>query len=143
QAREETLPLPPELAQLLTGQLTLLWQTAVQQADAGALAAREQADADIEQADIERDAALAKVAELESELAVLREVVAERDRLLEEVRELRDAALPLREQVARLTATGEHLAAQLKEEKAELKAVREENRALQGELLSLARQSSP
>lgn len=45
QAREETFPLPPEL---------------------------QQADADIEQADLERDAALAKVAELESELAVLR-----------------------------------------------------------------------
>ncbi|EKS2272060.1 DNA-binding protein, partial [Salmonella enterica] len=38
QAREETLPLPPELAQLLTGHLGLLWQAAVQQADAGALA---------------------------------------------------------------------------------------------------------
>ncbi|WP_230323361.1 DNA-binding protein [Salmonella enterica] len=82
QAREETIPLPPELQQLLTGQLTLLWQAAVQQADAGALAAREQADANIGQADLERDAALARVAELESGLAVLREVQAERDRLL-------------------------------------------------------------
>ncbi|EDQ9668190.1 TPA: hypothetical protein H2X16_004332 [Salmonella enterica] len=139
QAREEPLPLPPELAQLLTGQLSLLWQTAVQQAESGALAAREQADADIEQADIERDAALAKVAELESELAVLREVMTERDRLLDEVRGLRAETLPLREQVARLTATGEHLAAQLKETRTELKGAREENRALQAELLNLAR----
>lgn len=139
QAREETLPIPPELAQLLTGQLALLWQAAVQQADAGALAAREQADADIEQADLERDTAQARAAELESELAVLREVMAERDRLLQEVRELRTEALPLREQIARLTATGEHLAAQLKETKAELKGAREENRALQTELLTLAR----
>ncbi|EED3219660.1 hypothetical protein LC66_005109, partial [Salmonella enterica subsp. enterica] len=75
----------------------------------------------------------------ESELAVLREVQAERNRLLQEVRELRDAALPLREQVARLTATGEYLAAQLEETKAELKSAREENRALQAELLELAR----
>lgn len=142
--RAEQIPaLPPELAQLLTGQLGLLWQAAVKQADAGALAAREQADADIAQADRERDDALTKVVTLESELAVLREVVAERDRLLQDVRELRDEALPLREQVARLTATGEHLAAQLKEEKAELKAAREEKRALQGELLALARQSGP
>jgi len=66
-------------------------------------------------------------------------VVAERDRLLQDVRELRDEALPLREQVARLTATGEHLAAQLKETKGELKDAREENRALQAELLILAR----
>lgn len=92
--------LPADLAQLLTGQLGLLWQAAVKQADADTLAAREQADADIAQADRERDEALAKVTALESELAVLREVVAERDRLLEDVRELRDEALPLREQVA-------------------------------------------
>ncbi|WP_338076200.1 DNA-binding protein [Citrobacter meridianamericanus] len=140
QAAEQTAPLPPELAQLLTGQLGLLWQAAVKQAEAGALAAREQADADIEQADRERDDALAKVATLESELAVLREVVAERDRLLKEVRELREEALPLREQVARLTATGEHLAAQLQDTKAELKEAREDGRQLQAELLALARQ---
>lgn len=53
QGAEQTAPLPTELAQLLTGQLGLLWQAAVKQAEAGAL---------------------------ESELAVLREVVAERDR---------------------------------------------------------------
>ncbi|EGE3917924.1 hypothetical protein DLW79_26695 [Escherichia coli] len=131
--REQATPLPPELAQLLTGQLGLLWQAAVKQAEAGALAAREQADDDIARADKERDEALANVAALESELAVLREVVAERDRLLQEVRELRAEALPLREQVARLTATGEHLAAELKE-------AREDGRQLQTELLALARQ---
>ncbi|EHC4050818.1 hypothetical protein JTG16_004569 [Escherichia coli] len=107
---------------------------------AGALAAREQADDDIARADKERDEALANVAALESELAVLREVVAERDRLLQEVRELRAEALPLREQVARLTATGEHLAAQLQDTKAELKEAREDGRQLQTELLALARQ---
>ena len=138
-ASEQVPALPQELAQLLTGQLTLLWQAAVKQADAETLAAREQADADIGQADQERDDALAKVAQLESELAVLREVMTERDRLLEEVRDLRAEALTLREQVARLTATGEHLAVQLKETKAELKEARTENRTLQAELLTLAR----
>nr|EFL5122316.1 hypothetical protein [Escherichia coli]EGE7674454.1 hypothetical protein [Escherichia coli] len=102
----------------------------MKQAEAGALAAREQADDDIARADKERDEALANVAALESELAVLREVVAERDRLLQEVRE----------QVARLTATGEHLAAQLQDTKAELKEAREDGRQLQTELLALARQ---
>lgn len=126
QAAEQAMPLPPELAQLLTGQLGLLWQTAVRQGEAGALAAREQADADTEQADRERDEALAKVVTLESELAVLREVQAERDRLLQEVRE----------QVARLTATGEHQAEQLQD----MKASREDGRQLQAELLMLARQ---
>lgn len=138
--RAEQLPaLPPELAQLLTGQLGLLWQAAVKQADSDTLAAREQADADIAQADQERDGALARVATLEGELAVLREVVTERDRLLDEVRALRADALPLREAVARLTATGEHMTAQLKETKAELKGAREETRSLQAELLQLAR----
>ncbi len=138
-ASEQTPALPPELAQLLTGQLTLLWQAAVKQAEAETLAAREQADADIALADQERDDALAKVAQLESQLAVLQGVEAERDRLLEDVRELRAEALPLREQVARLSATGEHLAAQLQDTKAELKESRTENRTLQGELLTLAR----
>ena len=140
QRAEQAPALPAELAQLLTGQLGLLWQAAVKQADADTLAAREQADADIAQADRERDEAQAKVTALESELAVLREVVAERDRLLQEVRELRAEALPLREQVARLTATGEHLAAQLQDTKAELKEAREDGRQLQTELLALARQ---
>jgi len=139
QRAEQAPALPPELAQLLTGQLGLLWQAAVKQADADMQAAREQADDDIARADQERDEALAKVAALESELAVLRGVVAERDRLIAEVRELRAEALPLREQIARLTATGEHLTAQQKETKAELKAAREDGRALQAELLTLAR----
>lgn len=138
-ASEQTPALPPELAQLLTGQLTLLWQAAVKQAEAETLAAREQADADIAQADLERDEALAKVTLLESKLAVLQEVETERDRLLEDVRELRAEALPLREQVARLSTAGEHLAAQLQDTKAELKESRTENRSLQAELLTLAR----
>lgn len=104
--RAEQLPaLPPELAQLLTGQLGLLWQAAVKQADAdtgGARAGRCRYCAGRP----ERDGALARVATLEGELAVLREVVTERDRLLDEVRALRADALPLREAVARLTATG-------------------------------------
>ncbi|MNL37701.1 hypothetical protein D3C87_1598610 [compost metagenome] len=63
----------------------------------------------------------------------------ERDRLLEDVRQLRAEAQPLREQVARLATTGEHLAAQLQDTRAELKESREDGRALQAELLALAR----
>lgn len=134
QAREETIPLPPELQQLLTGQLTLLWQ-----ADAGALAAREQADADIEQADLERDAALARVAELESGLAVLREVQAERDRLLLQEQGLREHMITLREEVVRQQTKNEQLSAQLQESREEVKTLRAGEKALQQELLSLAR----
>ncbi|EEG6007251.1 hypothetical protein G3A86_004484 [Salmonella enterica subsp. enterica] len=146
QAREETIPLPPELQLLLTGQLALLWQAAVRQANADALAAREQADADIEQADadieqadLERDAALAKVAELESELAVLREVQAERDRLLQQETGLREHTISLREEVVRQQTRNEHLSAQLQESREEVKTLRASEKALQAELLALAR----
>jgi DNA repair exonuclease SbcCD ATPase subunit len=142
QASEQTRPLPPELLQLLQGQLGLLWQAACKQAESDIAAQRDQAEADIAQADAQRDEALARVTQRESELAVLREVVTERDRLLDEVRTLRAEALPLREQVARLTATGEHQATQLAETRAELKEARKETRTLQGELLTLARASS-
>lgn len=61
QSAGQTKPLPAELAQLFTGQLGLLLQAAVRQADAETLAAREQAGADIAQADRERDETQAKV----------------------------------------------------------------------------------
>ncbi|EBP4184102.1 hypothetical protein BB12_24875 [Salmonella enterica subsp. diarizonae] len=138
-AREETLPIPPELQQLLTGQLALLWQAAVKQADAGALAAREQADSDIEQADLERDAALSRVAELESELAVLREIQVERDRLLQQELGLREHTISLREEVVRQQTRNEHLSAQLQESREEVKTLRASEKALQQELLTLAR----
>ncbi|HFD9223438.1 TPA: DNA-binding protein [Salmonella enterica] len=138
QAREETLPLPPELARLLTGQLTLLWQAAVKQAENDTLAAREQADADTEQADLERDAALTRVAELESELAVLREVQAERDRLLQQEQGLREHTMSLREEVVRQQTRNEHLSAQLQESREEVKTLRASEKALQQALLARA-----
>ncbi|EGP1951197.1 hypothetical protein IW862_004823 [Salmonella enterica] len=134
QAREDTLPIPPELQQLLTGQLAMLWQAAVRQANADTLAAREQADADLG-----RDAALAKVAELESELAVLREVQAERDRLLQQETGLREHTISLREEVVRQQTRNEHLSAQLQESREEVKTLRASEKALQAELLALAR----
>ncbi len=124
----------------MTGQLSLLWQAAVRQADTGALAAREQADADIEQADLERDAALARVAELESGLAVLREVQAERDRLRQQEQGLRENMILLREEVVRQQTKNEHLSALLQESREEVKILRAGEKALQQELLTLARE---
>lgn len=138
-ASKQTPALPPELAQLLTGQLTLLWQAAVKQAEAETLAAREQADADIEQADLERDAAQTRVAELESELAVLREVQVERDRLLRQELGMREHSISLREEVVRLQTKNEHLLSQLQECREEMKTLRASEKALQAELLNLAR----
>ncbi|EBU8924845.1 DNA-binding protein [Salmonella enterica subsp. enterica serovar Brandenburg] len=100
---------------------------------------REQADADIEQADIERDAALAKVAELESELAVLREVQAERDRLLQQEQALQERMISLREEVVRQQTRSEHLNEQLQESREEVKTLRASEKVLQKELLNLAR----
>ncbi|EJP7814134.1 DNA-binding protein [Escherichia coli] len=117
-AREEPLPLPPELEQLLTGQLSLLWQASVQQAEAGALA---------------------KVAELESELAVLREVRAERDRLRQQEQTLQEQMILLREEVMRQQTRSEHLNEQLQESREEVKTLRASEKALQKELLMQAR----
>ncbi|EAU4779057.1 hypothetical protein EA026_22875 [Salmonella enterica] len=103
------------------------------------MAAREQADADIEQADLERDATLAKVAELESELAVLREVQAERDRLLQQETGLREHTISLREEVVRQQTRNEHLNEQLQESREEVKTLQASEKALQQELLTLAR----
>lgn len=139
QTREDPLPLPPELQQLLTGQLGLLWQAACKQADADTLAAREQADADIEQADLERDAALAKVAELERELAVLREVQTERDRLLQQELTLQERMISLREEVVRQQTRSAHLNEQLQESREEVKTLRASEKTLQKELLMQAR----
>ncbi|MBV8042572.1 DNA-binding protein [Pluralibacter sp.] len=141
-ASEQTPALPAELTQLLTGQLGLLWQAAVRQADADTLAAREQADADTEQADRERDEALAKVATLESELAVLREVQAERDRLLKQELGLNERMISLREEVVRQQTRNEHLTAQLEESRQDLKTLRDSEKTLQQELLTLARADS-
>ena len=74
---------------------------------------------------------------------MLPEVDTERDRLLDELHELSTEALPLREQVARLTTIGEHPAAQMKDNKTELKESRAENRMLQAELLALELGSFP
>ncbi|EKS6156610.1 DNA-binding protein [Salmonella enterica] len=123
QAREETLPVPPELQQLLTGQRSLLWQAAVRQADTGALATREQAD-------LERDAVLARVVELESELAVLRKVQAERDCLLKQELGLNERMISLCEEVVCQQTWNEHLCAQLEESREEVKTLRVSEKAL-------------
>lgn len=139
QDNEKTIPMPPELQTHLTSQLSMLWQAAVNQAETGSLAAREQADADIEQADMERDAAQTRVVELESELAVLREVQAERDRLLKDELGLREGMISLREEVVRLRTTNEHLTTQLQESREEVKNLRMSEKELQSELLTLVR----
>lgn len=88
------------------------------------MAACEQADADIEQAYQEREAALAKVAELESELAILREVHAERNRLLQQEQARQERMISLREEVVRLQTRSEHLNEQLQESREEVKTLR-------------------
>lgn len=139
QASEPTRPLPPELLQLLQGQLGLLWQAACKQAETDIAAQRDQADADIAQADAQRDEALIRVTQLESELAVLREVQTERDRLLQQELGLQERMITLREEVVRQQTRNEHLTAQLQERRDEVKTLRASEKALQNELMNLAR----
>lgn len=79
------------------------------------------------------------MAELESGLAVLREVQAERDRLQQQEQGLREHMITLREEVVRQQTRNEHLSAQLQESREEVKTLRAGEKALQQELLILAR----
>ncbi|MWO00974.1 hypothetical protein GQN19_26060, partial [Escherichia coli] len=81
----------------------------------------------------------AKVAELESGLAVLREVQTERDRLLQQEQTLQEQMILLREEVVRQQTRSEHLNEQLQESREEVKTLRASEKALQQELLMQAR----
>lgn len=139
QAAVVVQPVPDALQRQAIDLTARLWQQAREQADADTAAVREQADADIAQADEQRDEALDEVRRLEAELAVFRNVADERDRLRDQLDELKTVLSVTRADYAALKATAEASARQLEDTRAELKAAREDNKALQGELLQLAR----
>ena len=139
QAAVVVQPVPDVLQRLAVDLSARLWQQAREQADADTAAVREQADADIAQADEQRDEALDEVRRLEAELAFFRNVADERDRLRDQLDELKAVLSVTRADYAALKATAEASARQLEDTRAELKAAREDNKALQGELLQLAR----
>lgn len=71
---EQATTLPPELAQLLSTQMGLLWKAAAKQADVLALRQQAytdiaQAEEDLAQADVEIENALAQIEQLKKELA--------------------------------------------------------------------------
>ncbi|ECE8852442.1 hypothetical protein EWH03_27280 [Salmonella enterica subsp. enterica serovar Java] len=70
---------------------------------------------------------------------MLREVQAERDRLLQQELGLRENMIMLREEVVRQQTRNEHLSAQLQDSREEVKTLRAGEKALQQELLLLAR----
>ncbi|WP_159185344.1 DNA-binding protein [Klebsiella pneumoniae] len=139
QAAVVVQPVPDALQRQAIDLTARLWQQAREQADADTAAVREQADADIAQADEQRDEALDEVRRLEAELAVFRNVADERDRLRDQLDELKTVLSVTRADYAALKATAEATDRQLDDTRAELKAAREDNKALQGELLQLAR----
>lgn len=140
QATAAVPPVPGSLQQLTADLASRLWQQARELAEADAAAVREQADADIAQADELRDEALEEVRRLEAELTFLRDVAAERDRLREQLDELKTVLSVTRADYAALKATADASAQQKEEMRSELKEAREENKALQAELLQLARE---
>ncbi|EKS5642473.1 hypothetical protein QCA22_004777 [Salmonella enterica] len=70
---------------------------------------------------------------------MLREVEAERNRLLQQELGLRENMITLREEVVRQQTRNEHLTTQLQESREEVKTLRAGEKALQQELLLLAR----
>ncbi|HIA9183992.1 TPA: DNA-binding protein [Escherichia coli] len=139
QADTPALPVPDTLQQLAVDLAARLWQQACELAEGNAAAVREQADADIAQADEQRDEALEEVRRLEAELTFLRGVADERDQLRGQLEETRAALAESRTNNAVMQATADAGTRQLEDTRAELKLAREDNRALQAELLQLAR----
>lgn len=143
QLREQTdtpaLPVPDTLQQLAADLAARLWQQARELAEADAAAVRAQADADIAQADEQRDEALDEIRRLEAELTYLRGVADEHDRLRGQQEETRAALAESRTNNAVLQATADAGTRQLNDTRAELKLAREDNKTLQAELLQLAR----
>lgn len=139
QAAVVVQPVPDALQRQAIDLTARLWQQAREQADADTAAAREQADADIAQADEQRDEALDEVRRLEAELAVFRNVADERDQLRDQLDEQKTFLSVVRADYAALKATADAGALQMNEMRAELKQSREDNKALQAELLQLAR----
>lgn len=139
QAAVVVQPVPESLQRQAVDLAARLWQQAREQASADTVAGREQANADIAQADEQRDEALDEVRRLEAELTFFRNVADERDQLRKELDDLKGVISVMRADYAALRATADASTRQLEDTRAELKEVREDNKALQGELLQLAR----
>ena len=140
------LEMPSDLKRVIETSVGQVWTAASKQASASVEAVRQKADAAVEMATIERDEALVEVRRLEERIAELQKGLAERDLT---IHQLRGEFEEVRSQTTKLTSDNTVLMAQVKDKdetikglKAEIKEARNDNKALQGELVEIARKAS-
>ncbi|ABO22865.1 DNA-binding protein [Shewanella loihica] len=139
------LEMPAELRKAIESSVGQVWTAASKLASAQVETVRQEADAAIEAATGERDEALAEVSRLEERIAELQKAVTEKEQAVSQAREEleRDRAQSskLISDNAALVARVDDRDEQIKGLKAEWKESRDDNKALQNELVEIARDS--
>lgn len=139
------LEMPLELRKTVESAIGQVWTAASKLASVQVETVRQEADAVTKAAAEERDEALAEVGRLEERMAKLQKAMTEKEQIVAQARgELergRVQSSKLVSENAALVTRVNDRDEQIKELKTELKEAREDNKALQGELLEIARES--
>jgi chromosome segregation ATPase len=140
------LEMPADLRKVIEASVGQVWTAASKLASATAETVRQEADVAIEAATGERDEALAEISRLEERITELQKALADKDQVINqiqaEVNQERAQSAKLASDNAALAARVDDRDEQIKELKTELKEARDNNRALQGELIEIARKAS-
>jgi len=137
------LEMPDDLKRVVEASLGQIWATASKLAQASAQAYRQEADEAIDSATQERDEALLEIQRLEARMAEMEKTLADKDQAISKsVADLeaeRAQGAKASAENAALTARIEDRDSQLKELKELLAETRKDSKALQAELIELAR----
>lgn len=140
------LEMPADLKKAVETSLGQVWAVASKLATSTVEAVRQEAEAAVEAATGERDEALAEISRLEKQLAELQKALAEKDQVIAQMQGELDQkctqGAKLVSDNAALTARVEDRNEHIKTLKAELQESRDDNKALQGELVEIARMVS-
>lgn len=139
------LEMPGDLKKVVENSIGLIWAAASKLAQASMQAYRQEADETIDAVTQERDEALSEIQRLEARLVELEKIVADKDQTISKGNADLESE---RAQHAKATAENAALAARIEDRdtqiqglKAELKEARDDNKALQKELVEIARKT--
>lgn len=136
------LEMPADLKKAIETSLGQVWVTAGRLATAAVETVRQEAEAVVATASAERDEALAEVTRLEERIAELQKVLKEKDKVIEqaktELEKEREQRVRLDRDNAALAARADDRGEQITSLRAELKEARDDNKALQDELVKIA-----
>jgi chromosome segregation ATPase len=137
------LEIPADLKKVIETSVGQVWASASQLATASIETIRQEADAVIEAATAERDEALTEIDRLEARIAERDSALADKAQLIDqantELEQARAQGVKLTTESAALEARLVDRDEQIQGLKTELKEARNDNKALQGELIDIAR----